>query len=55
MSGSANPLDAIVDRMMEQLQKENPHIDYKRKQKPKEEECEKPKRKSSRRSPSSLH
>jgi len=52
--GSSDPVVAIVERMMEQLQKENPHIDYRRKQKaPKE--CKKPKHKSPRRSSSSLH
>jgi hypothetical protein len=33
MSGSTSLIDAIVDRMMERLQKENPHVDYYRKPK----------------------
>jgi hypothetical protein len=33
MSGSSDPISAIVDRMMEKLQKENPNVNYKRKQK----------------------
>jgi hypothetical protein len=33
MSGSSTALDAIVDRMMEKLQRENPDIDYYRKPK----------------------
>ena len=31
--GSTDPVVAIVERMMEQLQRENPHINYKRKPK----------------------
>lgn len=33
MSGSTDPTSAIVERMMEKLQKENPDISYKRKPK----------------------
>jgi hypothetical protein len=33
MSGSSSLIDAIVDRMMERLKKENPHVDYHRKPK----------------------
>jgi hypothetical protein len=52
--GSTDPVVAIVERMMEQLQKDNPGVDYKRKPK-KEKPCKKPKRKSSLPSRSSLH
>jgi hypothetical protein len=33
MSGSTSILDAIVDRMMERLQQENPDVDYYKKPK----------------------
>jgi hypothetical protein len=33
MSGSSNVLDAIIDRMMEKLKRENPNVDYYRKPK----------------------
>ncbi len=53
MSGASDPVSAIVDRMMEKLQKENPNVNYKRKQKA--ETC-KPKRQPKRsRKSSSLH
>jgi hypothetical protein len=42
MSGTTDPVTAIVERMMEKLQKENPNINYKRK--PKKEKPCKPKR-----------
>lgn len=52
--GTTDPVVAIVERMMEQLQKDNPGVDYKRKTKVKEPKpCKKPKRKST--SSSSLH
>jgi len=38
--GTTDPVVAIVERMMEQLQKDNPGVDFKRKVKPK---IEKPK------------
>lgn len=50
MSGTSDPVSAIVDRMMERLQKENPNINFKRKPK-KEKPCKPPKRRKS----SSLH
>jgi hypothetical protein len=37
MSGSTSNLDAIVDRMMERLQQENPTVDYYKKSKEKKE------------------
>jgi hypothetical protein len=43
MSGTSDPVSAIVDRMMEKLQKENPNVNYKRKPKKEKEPC-KPKR-----------
>jgi hypothetical protein len=45
MSGTTDPVVAIVERMMERLQKENPSVNYKRK--PKKEKSCKPKRKRS--------
>ena len=33
MSGSSSLIDAIVDRMMEKLQRENPDVDYYKKPK----------------------
>ena len=43
--GSTDPVTAIVERMMERLQKENPSVNYKRKgKKPKSER--RPRRKS---------
>ena len=51
MSGTTDPVVAIVERMMEKLQKENPNVNYKRKPK-KEKPCKLPKR---RRPSSSLH
>ena len=49
--GTIDPVVAIVERMMEQLQKDNPNIDYKRKKK-EPKPCKKPRKK---RSSSSLH
>ena len=49
MSGTTDPVTAIVERMMERWQKENPKIDYKLK--PKKEKPCKPKRQKR----SSLH
>jgi len=45
--GSTDPVVAIVERMMEQLQKENPGVNYKRK--PKKEKKPKCKPKSPKR------
>ena len=53
MSGSRNHLEALIDKMMEQLQRENPHVNYKRKQKAKP--CKKPKNVKSVPPLSSLH
>jgi hypothetical protein len=50
MSGTSDPVVAIVERMMERLQKENPNTNFKRKQK-KEKPCKPAKRPKS----SSLH
>jgi len=56
MSGSSSALSAIVDRMMEKLQRENPDVEYKRKVRQKKEKpCKKRKRKSSPPSSSLLH
>jgi len=52
--GTTDPVVAIVERMMEQLQKDNPGVDYKRKPK-KEKPCKKPKRKQRSTPQSSLH
>jgi hypothetical protein len=51
MSGSTSLIDAIVDRMMERLKKENPHVDYYRK--PKKEKV--PRKKKEKKSPKHLH